>query len=428
MSEKPEKSNKLSTEPYKGVRDFYPADMAVQKYIFEKWKKTAESFGYEEYGASVLEPADMYRAKSGEEIVNEQTYTFTDRGEREVTLRPEMTPTVARMVSARKRELVFPLRWYSIPNLFRYEQPQRGRVREHWQLNVDLFGVDSIEADIEVISLAYQVMRNFGAKDSDFEIRVNDRGLMNSIVQEILEINDKVIITKLFKIIDRKEKMPQRDFEIATGLLIDEKSILLTKLLNCKNIEELTTIISQNNKKVSNVVEIASFIEQLKGLGIKNIRFDQSLMRGFDYYTGMVFEIYDTSPENKRALFGGGRYDDLASLFGGDKIPAVGFGMGDVTIRDFLETHSLLPSTKGPADYYICVMSEAEAAFAEKKAKELRDKGSRVAVDFTYKKIGEQIKSADKRGIPSVIVIGPEEAKSGKAKVKDLKTGEEKEL
>src|ERR1035437_5168828 len=181
MPKKTKKTKKLSTEPYKGVRDFYPADMAVQNYIFDIWKKTTESFGYEEYGASVLEPADMYKAKSGDEIVNEHTYTFIDRGEREVTLRPEMTPTVARMVAAKKRQLVFALRWYSIPNLFRYEQPQRGRVREHWQLNVDLFGIEGITSDVEVISLAYKVMKNFGAKDEEFEIRVNSRKLLEKI-------------------------------------------------------------------------------------------------------------------------------------------------------------------------------------------------------------------------------------------------------
>ena len=165
---------------------------------------------------------------------------------------------------------------------------------------------------------------------------------------------------------------------------------------------------------------------------MNNVKFDSTLARGFDYYTGMVFEIFDTNPSNRRALFGGGRYDDLTSLFGGDKIPAVGFGMGDVTIRDFLETRNLLPKIKAPADYYICVMGQEEAGFAEKKAQELRDNppagGARVAIDFTYKKIGDQIKSADKRGIPNVIIIGPEEVKSGKVKVKNLKTGEEKEL
>src|SRR3989338_2736742 len=166
-------SEKLSTDPYKGVRDFYPEDMAIQRYIFDTWAHVAESYGFERYDASVLEPAELYRAKTGEEIVNEQTYTFKDRGDREVTLRPEMTPTVARMVAARRRELSFPLRWYSIPNLFRYERTQRGRLREHWQLNADLFGVESIEADLELIRMADRIMKNFGAKQSDYEVRLN---------------------------------------------------------------------------------------------------------------------------------------------------------------------------------------------------------------------------------------------------------------
>ncbi|MDR3558568.1 MAG: histidine--tRNA ligase [Candidatus Pacebacteria bacterium] len=415
MTEKQEKAKKLSTEPYKGVRDFYPADMAIQNYIFGKWKKTAESFGYEEYGASVLEPADMYRAKSGEEIVNEQTYTFTDRGEREVTLRPEMTPTVARMVVARKRELAFPLRWYSIPNLFRYEQPQRGRVREHWQLNVDLFGVDSIEADIEVISLAYQVMKDFGAKDEDFEIQVNSRDLLREMFKGKLKSEED--LSKAVRLLDRRQKMKPAEFDAA--------------------MKELTT--SPVDMSIVADGKVGKILANFKELGIHNVRFEPTLARGFDYYTGMVFEIYDTSPENRRALFGGGRYDDLTSLFalsadrqGGDKIPAVGFGMGDVGMRNFLETHGLLPKAKGSADYYICVMSEAEAAFAEKIARQLRNDpqngGSRVAVDFTYKKIGDQIKGADKRGIPNVIVIGAEEVKNGKAKVKNLETGQETDL
>jgi histidyl-tRNA synthetase len=411
MSEKAEKSKKLSTEPYKGVRDFYPADMAVQNYIFDIWKKTAESFGYEEYGASVLEPADMYKAKSGDEIVNEQTYTFTDRGEREVTLRPEMTPTVARMVAAKKRELVFPLRWYSIPNLFRYEQPQRGRVREHWQLNVDLFGLDGISADVEIISLASQVMKNFGAKDGDFEIRVNSRDILQNIFKGKLKNDDD--LSKAIKLLDRREKMKPAEFDAA--------------------LKELTT--GPVNLAVSTDEKVDKILVNFKDRGIANVRFDSTLARGFDYYTGMVFEIYDTSPENRRALFGGGRYDDLTSLFGGDKVPAVGFGMGDVGIRNFLETRNLLPKFKAPADYYICIKlenndssSEKVTSFAEKIAENLRNKGSRVAIDFTYKKIGDQIKSADKRGIPNVIVIGPEEVKSGKIKVKNLKTGKESDI
>jgi histidyl-tRNA synthetase len=408
MAEKAEKTKKLSTEPYKGVRDFYPADMAIQNFIFDTWKKTAESFGYEEYGASVLEPAELFRNKTSEEIVNQQTYTFTDRGDREVTLRPEITPSLARMVAVRRRELIFPLRWYSIPNLYRYEQPQRGRVREFWQFNIDLFGVDSIEADIEVISLAYQAMKDFGAKDMDFEILLNSRALLEKIFEG--KLKDTADLSKAIRILDRREKMKPSEFDAA--------------------MEEITD--SPVDLSISPNEEIDKILASLKNLGITNVRFDPTLARGFDYYTGIVFEIYDTNPENRRALFGGGRYDDLISLFGGDKIPAVGFGMGDVGIRNFLETRGLLPKAKAPADYYVCVMSREESAFAEKIANDLRKNpssgGSRVAVDFTYKKIGDQIKSADKRGIQNVIVIGQEEAKSGKIKVKDLKTGEERAL
>ncbi|OHA88798.1 MAG: hypothetical protein A3C70_01350 [Candidatus Zambryskibacteria bacterium RIFCSPHIGHO2_02_FULL_43_14] len=249
--------SKLGTDPYKGVRDFYPEDMAIQNYIFDIWRKTVESKGYVEYGASPLEPTEIYTEKSGAEIINEQTFTFTDRGDRSVTLRPEMTPTLARMVAARRRNLKFPLRWFSIPNLFRYERPQHGRKREHWQLNCDLLGVAGIEADKEVVSLAYTIMKEFGAKDEDFEIRIN-----NSNIDSFKEI-------------------------------------------------------------------------------VPNIISDPTLARGQTYYTGIVFEIFDTNKENGRAIAGGGRYDNLLEMFEVDPIPAVGFGMGDVTLRDFLETHGL---------------------------------------------------------------------------------------
>src|SRR5579872_1245941 len=191
----------LSTEPYKGVRDFYPEDMAIQNYIFGVWRKVAESFKYVEYSASLLEPAELYRTKSSEEIVNEQMFTFTDRGDREVALRPEMTPTLARMIAARRRSLKFPLRWFSIPNVFRYERPQRGRKREHWQLNCDLMGIAGIEAEVEIISLAHAIMKGFGAKDEDFEIKINSRKFIKSLAaiatvedpEKLLEVEKKLL-------------------------------------------------------------------------------------------------------------------------------------------------------------------------------------------------------------------------------------------
>jgi histidyl-tRNA synthetase len=249
--------SKLDTAPYKGVQDFYPEDMAIQNYIFEVWRKVAEQLGYEEYSASPLESTEIYTEKSGREIIDEQTFTFIDRGDRSVTLRPEMTPTLARMIAARRRNLKFPLRWYSIPNLFRYERPQRGRRREHWQLNCDLVGLADIEADKEIVALACAVMKEFGAKDTDFEVRINNAD-----------------------------------------------------------------------------------IETFKEIG-PNFVYDPSLARGQAYYTGMIFEIFDTNTENSRSIAGGGRYDNLLEIFEVEPIPAVGFGMGDTTLRDFLETHNL---------------------------------------------------------------------------------------
>ena len=342
--------NKINTEPYKGVRDFYPEDMAIQNYIFSVWKKTAESFGYSEYEASALEYADLYKAKSGDEIVNTQTYTFIDRGEREVTLRPEMTPTVARMVAAKRKELRFPVRWYSIPNLFRYEKPQRGRLREFFQFNADIFGIESTEADIEMVSLAYQTMKNFGFKDNQFTIKIYNG-----------------------------ENATKADAE--------------------------------------------SFIKKLSEIGIKNTEYDEGIARGAEYYTGIVFEIYDTGKENPRAIFGGGRYDNLLDIFGVEKVPAVGFGMGDVIIRDMLETYGLLPDIKSSTKLYICVMSEGQNKFAQNLAQKTREAGVNTAVDYSGKKVGDQIKYADKNKIPFIIIIGEDEVKTGKLKIKELSTG-----
>jgi histidyl-tRNA synthetase len=416
---------KLSTESYKGVRDFYPEDMAIQNHIFGIWRKCVEKYGYEEYTASVLEPAELYKAKSGEEIVNEQTYTFIDRGEREVTLRPEMTPTVARMVAHKKRELAFPLRWYSIPNLFRYEQPQKGRLREHWQLNVDIFGVETLDAETEVIQIAYDITKASGLKDSDFEIRINNRKLMNYVTRDVLGLDSKSAHA-ISKLIDKKRKIDGNTFKEEITKITQDKAPIMLALLNSKNFEEFTNNLPQTKEEHEGASEIRSVIDMLEKLGITNAVFDQTLMRGFDYYTGIVFEIFDKNPENRRSLCGGGRYDDLLSLFGGEKVPAVGFGLGDVTARDVMETYKSLPKIHSSADYYIAVIDKAQAPFAKEVAQSLRNEGKKVILDSSYKKIGEQIKSANKRNINKLIVIGEEEVKTGKYKIKDLTTGETK--
>jgi len=450
-----DKDKKLSTDAYKGVRDFFPAEMAVEKKIFDIWRNVAEKYGYEEYSASVLEPAELYLAKTGEEIVKEQTYTFTDRGDREVTLRPEMTPTVARMVAARRRELVFPLRWYSIPNLFRYEQPQRGRLREHWQLNVDIFGVESVNAEIEIINIAYDITRAYGLKDTDFEIRLNNRKLMNYVTRDVFGLNEEAA-QKIAKLIDKKEKLRPETFEAGVKEIlvsaeeagtsfrepVAERALgsrsnssggfgateFLT-LLNSKNFAEFTTHLPETKEEHVGLKEIREVMAGLERLGITNVRFDQTLMRGFDYYSGIVFEVFDLNPANRRSVFGGGRYDDLLSLFGNDKVPAVGFGAGDVVARDLMETYGTLNDVNAaPAQLAICVVGEQNTPYSLDLAQSLREKGVRVAVDLSNKKVGDQIKNADKRKIPYIVCVGDEEVKNSQFKLKVLADGSEKIL
>lgn len=396
-----EKKQKISTESYKGVRDFYPEDMAIEKYIFEIWRKTAESFGYVEYGASILEPTELYKAKSGDEIVNEQTYSFKDRGDRDVTLRPEMTPTVARMVAQKRRELKFPLHWYSIPNLFRYERPQRGRLREHFQLNCDIFGLEGIEAEVEMISLAYQIMKNFGLKDEQFEIKINSRALLTETLTK--QGIDPEKITDVIRLIDKKNKL--KDF--------DEQYKKLTG-------KEFNLTLSANTK-------IDSLIAKLSEKNIQII-FDPSLARGFDYYTGVVFEIYDKNPANPRALFGGGRYDNLLDIFDVEKVPTVGFGMGDVTIRDVLETYGLLPEYRSTTQVAVLPMSSDFYDEAEIIASEFRKNNINVVIDFSDKKIGDRISKIDKEKIPYILIIGEEEMRTKKFKLKRLSTKKEIEI
>ncbi len=393
---------KLSTESYKGVRDFYPEDQALLNYLTSTMREVVRKFGYVEYHASILEPAELYKAKTSDEIVNEQTYTFTDRGGREVTLRPEMTPTVARMVSAKRRELGFPLRLFSIPNVFRYERPQRGRLREHWQLNVDLFGSKSIEAEAEIIAVAHALMVAFGAGESDFIIKVGSRNFLNALAKELKLGDDES--KKLFGLLDRRNKMEKAEFakEIADLGVAAE-------MLESKNVPE----------------DVAEVIRLLEARGIHNVSFAPEIVRGFDYYSGIVFEVFDTHPMNSRSLFGGGRYDNLTGLFDNEKVPGVGFGMGDVTMKDFLEVRGWLPEYMPTTHVYIAVASEGALSHAVSLADELRQKNVAVAIDFGEKKLGDQIKAATKHSIPYLLVVGDDEMSSGLYTVKDLATGEE---
>lgn len=401
----------LSTESYKGVRDFYPGDWARFSAIIEREREVLRLWGYEEYQASPLEPSELYESKGNEEIIREQTFSFEDRGGRRVTLRPEMTPTLARMVAGKRRELSFPLRWFSIGNRFRYERPQRGRLREFYQTDVDLIGLPEGEADIEIVLLANALVRAFGATEKDFSIRVNSRALLSAAC-EAAGLTDTEGVKAYWLLLDKKAKMSAEEFEAARG----EKDPL-------KEIER-----AQDARVAAEKKKVLALIEELQARGITNIAFDPEIVRGFDYYTGMVFEVNDTNPENPRAMFGGGRYDGLVSMFGGDSIPAVGFAFGDVTFADFLQTHGLLPSAASAATLYIGTPTEADRAGAQALAQDLRASGISVIVNLSSKGLGDQIKDAVRRTVPYFMAYGADEAKKKKASVKTLATGSEKTL
>jgi histidyl-tRNA synthetase len=417
----------LSTDPYKGARDFYPEDERLQKYMFGLMRHTVESFGYEEYDAPILEPLELFLAKTNDEIVSEQTYVFEDRGGRKVVIRPEMTPTVSRMIAARRQELAYPLRWYSIPNLWRYERPQRGRLREHWQLNIDLFGVDNITAEIEIIQVASAIMHNFGATQEMYTIKLNSRKLLDQLMSDYLKLSD-VQQQTLRRLIDRRNKMEESEFLAEADSILNpsqHETNLSEKLLDLLNIKSIDNL-PEEFKNHASVHELTTLMTDLQKLLITNIEFDISLVRGFDYYTDIVFEVNDNHPDNNRAMFGGGRYDGLIGLFGVEPLPSVGFGMGDVTMKNFLDLHNLLPNIRPETDVYVVLIGDV-ASKAHSVIADLREMGLNAAVDFSGRKTDKQIQSAVKKGINYVLFIGEKELASEQYTLKNLITGVEEQ-
>lgn len=409
----------LSTQPYKGARDFYPEDKRLQKYIFGIWREVAERYGYEEYDAPLIEALDIYRAKTGEEIVKEQVYSFVDRGDREVAIRPEMTPSVSRMVAAKRQELAYPLRWYSIPNLWRYERPQRGRLREHWQLNVDIFGLEGLEAELEIIQIADSIMQAFGAKRESYTIRLNSRQVLDWLLKTHWKLDDKKAHS-VTKLLDKKAKIPADEF----------KKLLKEELGDDLATEALVTLDANHLKhlpKGAPSERLEQLMDRLHANGIANAVFDVTLARGFDYYTDIVFEVFDNYPENNRALFGGGRYDGLVGLFGVDPVPTVGFGMGDVALSNFLDSHTLRPKLQSETDIYTVLIGDVYHEM-QKVINELRGMGLNVAVDMSGRKVDNQIKAAVKKGVAFALFIGEKNLKAGRYSLKNLTTQQEAQL
>lgn len=413
---------KVPTGPYKGARDFYPEDKRLQKWMFDKWRKVVERYGYEEYDAPILEPTDLYRMKGSDEIVNEQTYTFTDRGDRSVTIRTEMTPSVSRMVAGRRQELAYPARWYSIPNLWRYERMQRGRLREFWQLNVDIFGINTGIAELEMLQIIDDIFQEFRAKRNSYTIKINSRVLVNTMFEFVCELNEEQA-TQMIRLTDRMNKMSKAEFRQSVDKITRsmKKTDKIVSLLQVKTLKDLPKELQAS----PSVIELQTLLDTCKTQGIRNIEFDITLMRGFDYYTDIVFEAFDTNPENNRALLGGGRYDGLVAQFGVEPVPTVGFAVGDVVFLDFLNTHKLVPNLKPKTELIIIIRNIESVPNVLQIANELRDMSVNTAVDYSMKKVDKQFKTALKTGVRYAMFVGADEIEKEQYILKDLVSGKE---
>lgn len=391
-----------------GFRDFYPEALAVRRHIFGKWRDAARRYGFREYDGPPLEPLELYTQKSGDEIVG-QLFNFIDKGERAVALRPEMTPTLARMVGAHHRDYKKPIKWFAIPQLFRYEKQQRGRLREHFQFNADIIGESDVSADAELIALAIDTLRGFGLTENDFVVRVSDRRAWQRYLSAAGIPEDKQ--DAAFQAIDKLEREP----------LEKTREKLASVGLSAQKADEVLEI--AEGKSVADAPELQEAHARLGALA-RYCKVDFGIVRGLAYYTGIVWEIHDCKGE-LRAIAGGGRYDNLIKQVSGVELPALGFGMGDVVLGELLKDRGLLPRNDGDLDCYVVVADEALRGEAVKLIHQLRDAGIAVDYAFTPAKVGKQFQAASAAGARYALVVGPEEWRTGEVKLKNLANGTE---
>ncbi len=396
-------------QPVKGTRDFYPEQMSLRTWLYNRIRAVSEQFGYQEYEGPILEYIALYAAKSGEELVKEQSFVLTDRGGDELTLRPELTPTLARMVAQKQNVLVKPIRWWSFGPFWRYERPQRGRTREFFQWNIDLIGSESIQADAEIAAIGAEFLRSVELGPDVLRIQVNDRQLMNAQLRA-MGVGDELVST-VFKVIDKREKMDDQTWsEYAASVGLSESQIAALKAM------------LDNRELWKQSDELVAFFDAAADLGVGDyVEFEPSIVRGLDYYTGTVMEARDRDGEF-RAIFGGGRYDNLVADVGGDRLPAVGFAMGDVVIGLVLQKYGKIPSLRtSPSQVLIAAFDASLIGAARKLAAQWRASGLRVELYPDAVKLDRQLKYADGKNIPFVAILGPDEAAQGNVTLKDLR-------
>ena len=414
----------IMAQGVRGTRDFYPEDMRLRNWLFDNFDDAALLHGFQEYDAPVLESEELYTRKQGEEIT-QQLYNFKDKGDRKVALRPEMTPSLARMVMSRAGVLPMPIKWYSIPQCWRYERTQRGRGREHYQWNVDIWGTDAISADAELISVLVTFFRSVGLTEEDLVIKMSSRKVLEEVLGSLGLEGD--IFAKTCIIVDKMDKLPADVVSEQLGDLGLEKSAIQT-IQSTLVIKDMNSLEETLGKESAAVTELTSLFSALEAYGISGwIEFDASIVRGLAYYTGPVFEAHDRAGE-LRAICGGGRYDKLLSTLGGKDLPATGFGFGDMVIMELLAEKGLVPELIGGVDDVVISLSPELRNAAMSVATSLRSTGKSVDLVLEDKRLKWAFKHAERSGAQRLVMVMPDEWKEGKVKIKDLESGEETEV
>ena len=410
-----------------GFRDFPPEELAFRSHVFDAWRRVSRRYGFLEYDGPPLEPLELYVEKSGEEIVG-QLYNFTDKGDRKVTLRPEMTPTLARVLGERSRAMPKPIRWFTVPQLFRYERQQRGRLREHFQWNVDIVGEEGVSADAEVLAVAIDALRDLGLTAADFRARVSDRRLLSAVLASCGVAAGRM--EAAFAAVDKVEREPPE----RTRAKLEEAGVdggdvaRVMALLSNPGLDGVATAFGDRAEVARAIEPLRAYLGALSAMGLGDfVEVDLAIVRGLAYYTGIVFELFDRKGE-LRAICGGGRYDRLLELVGGEPLPAVGFGMGDVVLGELLAERGLAPAYRREVDYFLVVIGEEQRHRALGLAHELRDRGRSVLYALREQSVRKQFKAAETEGARRVVVLGPEEAAKGVAVLREMESGVEREV
>ena len=411
----------IDLQPVKGTRDFFPDEMRLRNWLFEVWRNVSEQAGFEEYDTCVLEHEELYVRKTGDEI-SKQLYSFEDKGGRRLSLRPEMTPSLARLVLQQEKSLSFPIKWFSMPQCFRYERMTKGRRREHFQWNADIIGQHEVVAEAEILMLLISACESMGLSTNDFRVFINDRRILNAILSQINV--PQVLHSEVMVIMDKRDKIPPE----ALSKMLEEMRMTtkqvgqLNEYLSKSDLEELR----ENLKNTEGIEELQHLMKLMETAGYKNyLQFDISIVRGLSYYTGAVFEV--NSPEKQhRAICGGGRYDSLLSTYGGETVPAVGFGFGDVVVLDVLKELKRFPELPRKLDYTIIPFANEQIGTALKIAGELRLQGLTVDCNFSMKKMKKMMQQAHESGAAKAILLFPDELSDDKVVIRDMQLHEQK--